>query len=130
MGKPRFEVSDKVEKPVGYRFPGVVIGTDTKLNGTLLYLVEADHPDFEGMTHIFNENQLVQRIRKPLPGLPFDVMKGQVWKHTVSENEYIVSLVSYDEDSLRPLVSYSDARTSTPFTRDYRNFIRRFRRVS
>ena len=61
----KFKVGDLVEKASGYRYPGVVRSVYAKGDGELRYDVEADHPDFAGMLHIFSEAQLVPR--RPLP---------------------------------------------------------------
>ena len=127
MGK--FEVRDTVAKVSGYRFPGIVTGVVYKLDGSLRYIVEADHPDFEGMTHIFNGDQLKHRVRQDvLPDLPTDVVPGQLWRHA-NGSEYIVVAVSYDEESLRPLVTYKRYDKGV-WTRTYDVFKKRFTRVS
>ena len=57
----KFKVGDLVEKASGYRYPGIVRSVYPKGDGELRYDVEADHPDFAGMLHIFSEAQLVPR---------------------------------------------------------------------
>jgi len=52
---PRFKPGQKVEESAGYRYPGIILGC------LEIYNVEADHPDFAGMVHIFSEHQLVER---------------------------------------------------------------------
>jgi hypothetical protein len=72
---PRFKPGQKVEKSAGYRYPGIILGCLEKTNGLEIYNVEADHPDFAGMVHIFSEHQLVERSdRVQLP--PDDVAVG------------------------------------------------------
>jgi hypothetical protein len=55
---PRFEVGQTVQKARGYRFPGVVRAVFYTTAAELRYVVEARHPDFAGMLHIYNEGQL------------------------------------------------------------------------
>ncbi len=57
--QPKFYIGQLVQKVSGYRYPGVVIGICTTRAGAVRYVVEADHPSFEGMLHIFNADQLV-----------------------------------------------------------------------
>lgn len=54
----KFIEGDHVHKPEGYLYPGVVRSVFTKSNGDIRYVVEATHPDFAGMCHVFNEGQL------------------------------------------------------------------------
>lgn len=54
----RFHEEDRVRKRSGYRFPGVVAAVFLNRKGEVRYVVEATDPDFEGMLHIFNEEQL------------------------------------------------------------------------
>jgi hypothetical protein len=54
----RFEVGDKVRKRSGYEYPGFVVSVFTNRAGAIRYVIEADHPSFSGMLHIFNEEQL------------------------------------------------------------------------
>ena len=56
-----FNIGDKVVKCAGYEFPGVVVSVFTTLSGDFCYVVEADHPRFAGMLHIFNADQLELR---------------------------------------------------------------------
>ena len=51
----------KVKKRQGYAYPGVVIGACVTSLGVLRYVVEAEHPDFKGMLHIFSAEQLEPR---------------------------------------------------------------------
>jgi hypothetical protein len=53
-----FRIGDKVEKVVGYRFPGVILSGFRKLNGDQRYAVECTAPDVEGVIHIFAEGDL------------------------------------------------------------------------
>lgn len=59
--KRAFCLGDRVRKCVGYSYPGVVIGVVKTLDGFFRYVVEADHPDFKGMLHIYNDDQLELR---------------------------------------------------------------------
>ena len=54
----RFAVSDRVQKARGYKYPGVVVSRFLTLSGQVRYVVEALHPDFKGMLHIFSDEQL------------------------------------------------------------------------
>lgn len=56
-----FPVGAKVQKRQGYTYPGIVIGSVVTSQNQLRYVVEADHPDFKGMLHIFNADQLELR---------------------------------------------------------------------
>ena len=56
---PKFSVNSYVHKKTGYKYPGQVMSVFRNRKGELRYVVEAIHPDFEGMLHIFNEDQLV-----------------------------------------------------------------------
>lgn len=51
----RLNVGDKVNKPKGYKFPGVIISKFYTTKGELRYVVEME--DY-GLLHIFNEEQL------------------------------------------------------------------------
>lgn len=57
----RFHLGQKVQKRNGYRYPGFIDSRYRTRAGLIRYDVEADHPDFEGMIHIFAEDQLVER---------------------------------------------------------------------
>lgn len=56
-----FEPGEKVSKCSGYFYPGVVLARFMTIGGQWRYVVEADHPDFKGMLHIFSANQLELR---------------------------------------------------------------------
>lgn len=60
MSEPLFNVGDLVQKRKGYRYPGVILARHLMPAGWR-YNVEADHPDFVGMLHIFAEDQLIAR---------------------------------------------------------------------
>jgi len=49
---------DKVTKSKGFKFPGIVVSLFTTSAGAERVVVEADHPDFAGMLHIYNPEQL------------------------------------------------------------------------
>jgi hypothetical protein len=53
-----FQLYEYVRKKTGYRYPGMVMAKFTNRSGAIRYVVEAIHPDFTGMLHIFNGNQL------------------------------------------------------------------------
>lgn len=57
-----WKVGDKVQRKPGssYDFPGIVISTGLKLNGTTWHCeVKATTPGFEGCTHVFPASGLV-----------------------------------------------------------------------
>ena len=56
-----FKVGDRVKKRSGYEYPGFVVSVFTNRAGAVRYVVEADHPAFSGMLHIFNGDQLEHR---------------------------------------------------------------------
>ena len=49
-----FKVGDLVRKRAGYEYPGIIVSVFTTRAGAVRYVVEADHPGFAGMLHIFN----------------------------------------------------------------------------
>src|SRR5262249_11466297 len=49
------------EEADGLRHPGVIVSVFTTQAGAVRYVVEADHPEFAGMLHIFNADQLEPR---------------------------------------------------------------------
>ncbi|MEH2496200.1 MAG: hypothetical protein E6G80_17760 [Alphaproteobacteria bacterium] len=55
------KVGDLVKKRTGYAYPGVIVSVFTTQAGAVRYVVEADHPEFAGMLHIFNADQLEPR---------------------------------------------------------------------
>ncbi len=59
--KAKLKIGDMVRKRSGYEYPGVVVSAFTNRSGAVRYVVEADHPAFSGMLHIFNEEQLELR---------------------------------------------------------------------
>jgi hypothetical protein len=61
MAASAFSIGDQVRKRAGYEYPGVVVSVFTTRAGAVRYVVEADHPAFAGMLHIFNEEQLERR---------------------------------------------------------------------
>jgi len=54
----RFEVGDKVDKVVGYSFPGTVVARFSTTTGKIRYVVEMDD---HHILHIFNDSQLRRR---------------------------------------------------------------------
>ena len=54
----KFEIGDKVYKPKGYKFPGVVVSNFTPTSGEIRVVAELDD---NGMLHIFSESQLELR---------------------------------------------------------------------
>jgi hypothetical protein len=57
----KFKIGDRVRKRSGYEYPGFVVSVFTNRAGAVRYVIEADHPAFSGMLHIFNEEQLQLR---------------------------------------------------------------------
>jgi hypothetical protein len=57
----KFRVGAKVQKASGYKYPGVVVAVFRTLKRQVRYVVEADGPGYEGMLHIFNNDQLEDR---------------------------------------------------------------------
>jgi hypothetical protein len=52
------KVGDKVEKVVGYRWPGVVVAVFETTGGKVRYVVECTTPEVAGALHIYNGEQL------------------------------------------------------------------------
>lgn len=61
-------INDRVQKVKGYRFPGIIVGKAATLADKTRYVVEADHPEFAGMLHIYAGDQL--EWRRELVGVP------------------------------------------------------------
>ena len=61
MSAPAFTIGDRVRKRAGYAYPGVIVSVFATQAGAVRYVVEADHPFFAGMLHIFNGDQLEPR---------------------------------------------------------------------
>jgi hypothetical protein len=61
MTEGPFKVGDQVKKRSGYEYPGFIVSVFTNRAGAVRYVVEADHPAFAGMLHIFNGDQLEHR---------------------------------------------------------------------
>jgi hypothetical protein len=57
-----FQLYEYVRKKKGYLFPGMIMAKFTTRSGATRYVVEAIHPDFKGMLHIFNGSQLERDI--------------------------------------------------------------------
>jgi hypothetical protein len=58
-----FKVGDLVRKRAGYEYPGVIVSVFATRASAVRYVVEADHPGFAGMLHIFNGDQLEPRAQ-------------------------------------------------------------------
>jgi hypothetical protein len=54
----KFNIGDKVYKPKGYKFPGVVVSNFITTSGQKRVVAEFED---NGMLHIFNEDQLELR---------------------------------------------------------------------
>ncbi len=61
-----FKIGDRVRKRAGYEYPGYIASVFTTRAGAVRYVVEADHPAFSGMLHIFNGEQLELRASDDL----------------------------------------------------------------
>jgi hypothetical protein len=57
----KFKLGDKVRKITGYEYPGIVVSVFATRGGAARYVVEADHPAFAGMLHIYSAEQLEMR---------------------------------------------------------------------
>lgn len=55
---PRLPVGTQVTKASGYPYPGEVRSAFTTIEGNERFVVEATGPDYRGMLHIFNGDQL------------------------------------------------------------------------
>ena len=58
-----FKVGDRVKKRSGYEYPGFIVSVFTNRAGAVRYVVEADHPAFSGMLHIFNGDACLLRVK-------------------------------------------------------------------
>ena len=58
MQGTKFRVGDRVYKPVGYAFPGIVVSTFPTTSGSWRVVAELEG---NGMLHIFSESQLERR---------------------------------------------------------------------
>ena len=58
---PRHVLNEKVQRCHGYKYPGIIVSVFLTLDGKVRYVVEADHPDFRGMLHIFSDADLEER---------------------------------------------------------------------
>lgn len=65
MAAVAFSIGDPVRKRAGYEYPGFIVSVFTNRAGAVRYVVEADHPAFAGMLHIFNGEQLEPRSPPP-----------------------------------------------------------------
>lgn len=54
----KFQIGDKVYKPKGYKFPGIVVALFTTTSGEKRIVAELED---NGMLHIFAETQLEKR---------------------------------------------------------------------
>lgn len=54
----KFEVGQKVYKPNGYSYPGIIVAAFKNTKGLDRYVVESTSEGTEGMLHIFNDSQL------------------------------------------------------------------------
>lgn len=51
----KFKIGDKIYKPKGYQFPGIIVSIFETTKGEIRIVAEMRD---NGMLHIFNENQL------------------------------------------------------------------------
>jgi hypothetical protein len=54
----KFKIGDKVYKPKGYKFPGIVVSVFTNTSSDVRIVAEMED---NGMLHIFSESQLELR---------------------------------------------------------------------
>ena len=54
------QLGDDVQKVKGYKYPGTVVAVFKTLRGEKRFVVEATGKEYQGMLHIFNEEQLTQ----------------------------------------------------------------------
>ena len=54
----KFEIGDRVYKPKGYKFPGIVVSNFITTSGEIRVVAELED---NGMLHIFSESQLELR---------------------------------------------------------------------
>jgi hypothetical protein len=81
MSQLKFDIGQYVQKATGYKFPGVVIGVATKLDGKILYLVECTAEGAEGMCHIFSGNNLEPRAElvEAAPTTPHPTLSKSIY---------------------------------------------------
>ena len=58
MEEYKFKIGDKVYKPKGYKFPGIVVSVFKTTSGEVRVVAEMED---NGMLHIFSETQLELR---------------------------------------------------------------------
>jgi hypothetical protein len=56
-----FQVGEHVYKVKGYPYPGIVVAAFYNTKGQVRYVIEATGADYEGMLHIFSEEQLARQ---------------------------------------------------------------------
>lgn len=54
-------LGQRVRKAKGFQFPGVIVAMFTTTAGKHRVVVEAVHPEFAGMLHIYDPEQLIER---------------------------------------------------------------------
>lgn len=57
----KFIAGNRVQRSHGYKYPGIVLCVFETLDHKIRYVVEAEHPDFRGMLHIFGNADLEER---------------------------------------------------------------------
>jgi hypothetical protein len=57
----KFRIGAKVQKVGDYKYPGIVVCVFRTTERKVQYVVEADHPDFKGMLHIYANKDLEER---------------------------------------------------------------------
>ena len=73
MQGTKFRVGDRVYKPVGYAFPGIVVSTFPTTSGSWRVVAELEG---NGMLHIFSESQLERREPAALKEEPIPVRQN------------------------------------------------------
>lgn len=82
--KAGFKIGDLVEKALGYKYPGVIIGINLVPHvedpSCYYYRIDvlASHPWFQGMLHIFTPEQLsIRHWPAPLDDIIRSTLKAQ-----------------------------------------------------
>jgi hypothetical protein len=60
------DVGDKVEKKIGYRWPGVIVASFFTTRGQERVVVKCTAPGVEGALHVYSPDAL-QPLEKPCP---------------------------------------------------------------
>lgn len=80
MNGTKFKIGDKVYKPTGYKFDGIVVSVFKTTGGEIRVVAELED---NGMLHIFSEKQLEQRPKHDCV-IDNSLMHGMLDGHPVS----------------------------------------------